>query len=44
MRLYIDDDNPRNTMSLGDIARAVRNLESAGVAIADSYHELNHWQ
>jgi hypothetical protein len=38
------DDNPRNTMSLGDIARAIRNLESAGVAIADSYHELNHWQ
>jgi hypothetical protein len=32
MRLYID------------IARAVRNLEKAGVAIPDSYHELNHWQ
>jgi hypothetical protein len=38
------DNNPRNTLSLGDIARAVRNLEKAGVAIADSYHELNHWQ
>ena len=38
------DNNPRNNMSAGDIARAVRNLENAGVAIADSYHELNHWQ
>ena len=38
------DANPRNRMSLGDIARAVRNLENAGTAIADSYHELNHWQ
>ena len=38
------DNNPKNTMSSGDIARAVRNLEQAGVAIADAYHELNHWQ
>jgi hypothetical protein len=38
------DNNPRNNMSRGDIARAVRKLDSAGVAIADSYHELNHWQ
>jgi hypothetical protein len=38
------DNNPRNNMSVGDIARAVRNLDSAGVAVADSYHELNHWQ
>ena len=38
------DNNPRNSMSPGDIARAVRNLENAGAAIADSYHELNHWQ
>ena len=30
------DNNPRNNMSAGDIARAVRNLENAGVAIADS--------
>ena len=41
---FFRDNNPRNTMSLGDIARAVRNLEKAGVPIADSYHELNHWQ
>jgi predicted nuclease of predicted toxin-antitoxin system len=38
------DNNPRNSMSSGDIARALRNLENAGVAIADSYHELNHWK
>jgi hypothetical protein len=38
------DNNPRNNMSSGDIARAVRNLEAAGVAIAHAYHELNHWQ
>jgi hypothetical protein len=38
------DSDPRNNMSLGHIARAVRNLEKAGLSIADSYHELNHWQ
>jgi Domain of unknown function (DUF5615) len=38
------DNNPRNNMSSGDIVRALRNLETAGVTIADSYHELNHWQ
>jgi hypothetical protein len=38
------DNNPRNNMSAGDIARAVRNLERAAIAIADAYHELNHWQ
>jgi predicted nuclease of predicted toxin-antitoxin system len=38
------DKDPRNNMSPCDIARAVRNPERAGVAIADSYHELNHWQ
>jgi predicted nuclease of predicted toxin-antitoxin system len=38
------DNNPRNNMSAGDIARAVRNLENAGVGIADLYFELNHWQ
>ncbi len=38
------DQNPRNNMSAGDIARAVRNLESNGVAIADACFELNHWQ
>ena len=38
------DSNPRNNMSLGDIARAIRNLENAGVPLINSYHELNHWQ
>ncbi len=38
------DDNPRNNMSVAKIARAIRNLESSGVAIPDVYHELNHWQ
>src|SRR5262245_57173861 len=38
------DNNPRHSMSQGDIARAVRNLEHANVVIADSYQELNHWQ
>jgi hypothetical protein len=38
------DNNPRNNMSAAGIARAVRNLEKAGVAIPNGYHELNHWQ
>jgi len=38
------DNNPRNNMSSGDIARAVRKLENAGVSLADAFHELNHWQ
>ncbi len=38
------DNNPRNNMSPADITRAIRNLEKAGIAIADSYQELNHWQ
>jgi hypothetical protein len=38
------DNDPRNNMSSGDIARAVRNLENAAVPIADSHFELNHWQ
>ena len=38
------DNNPRNNMSAGDIARAVRNLANAGVSITDCYYELNHWQ
>jgi predicted nuclease of predicted toxin-antitoxin system len=38
------DNNPRNNMTPGDVARAVRNLENASVPLADAYHELNHWQ
>jgi hypothetical protein len=45
VRLYLDFDNdPRNSMSSGDIARAVRHLENAAVPIVDSYFVLNHWQ
>ena len=40
--IVLFDNNPRNNMSTGDIVRAVRNLEKAGVTITDSYHELNH--
>jgi Domain of unknown function (DUF5615) len=28
----------------GDIARALRNLETAGVPIANEFHILNHWR
>jgi predicted nuclease of predicted toxin-antitoxin system len=38
------DNDPRNNMSTGDISRAVPNIENAGVTIADSCHQLNHWQ
>jgi hypothetical protein len=38
------DKNPRNNMTPGDIGRAIRNLASAGVPLADACHELNHWQ
>ena len=38
------DDNPRRNMSPRDIVRALRNLEVAGVPIADQYIELNGWQ
>jgi hypothetical protein len=38
------DNNPRNNMSAGDIARTLRNLETAAVSIPDSYFELNQWQ
>jgi predicted nuclease of predicted toxin-antitoxin system len=38
------DANPRNTMDAYDIARAIRNLEAAGVPIVDEYTNLNAWQ
>jgi hypothetical protein len=38
------DNDPRKNMSAGDIARAVRNLDKAGVPLVDSYYELNHWR
>ena len=38
------DNNPRNSMTIAAVVRAVRNLEKSGVAIAAMYYELNHWQ
>jgi predicted nuclease of predicted toxin-antitoxin system len=38
------DDNARRNMSPRDIARALRNLEAAGLPIADHYIILNAWQ
>jgi hypothetical protein len=38
------DDDPRRNMSPHDIVRALRNLENAGVPIANEYIILNAWQ
>jgi hypothetical protein len=38
------DDNTQRNMSPRDIVRAIRNLEAAGVPIADEYIILNAWQ
>jgi hypothetical protein len=38
------DNDPRNNMSAGDVARALRNLEKACVPIDDSVQVLNQWQ
>jgi hypothetical protein len=38
------DNNPRRNMMPRDIVRALRNLEAAGVPIADQYIVLNGWQ
>jgi predicted nuclease of predicted toxin-antitoxin system len=38
------DDNPRRNMTPRDIVRALRNLEVAGVPLADQYIILNAWQ
>ena len=38
------DDDPRRNMSPRDIARAVRNLEAAGLPLADDCVVLNSWQ
>jgi predicted nuclease of predicted toxin-antitoxin system len=38
------DNNPRRNMAPRDIVRALRNLEAAGVPIADQYIVLNGWQ
>jgi predicted nuclease of predicted toxin-antitoxin system len=38
------DNDPRRNMSPRDIARALRNLEAAGMPIVDHYIILNAWQ
>ncbi len=38
------DNDPLRDMKDADIARAVHNLERAGVPIANEFHILNHWR
>jgi hypothetical protein len=38
------DNDPTRDMKPSAISRALRNLEAAGVPIADEYHTLNHWR
>jgi hypothetical protein len=38
------DNDPRRNMTPHDIVRAIRNLEAAGVPVADQYIILNPWQ
>jgi predicted nuclease of predicted toxin-antitoxin system len=38
------DNNPRRDLSPRGIVRAIRNLESAGVPLADRFYILNHWR
>jgi hypothetical protein len=38
------DNDPHRDMKDGDIARALQNLDQAGVAIDNEFHILNHWR
>jgi hypothetical protein len=38
------DNDPRRDMTDTDIARAIRNLEQAGVPVPNEFHILNHWR
>jgi predicted nuclease of predicted toxin-antitoxin system len=38
------DDDPKRNLSPAGIVRAIRNLEAAGVPIADEYIILNAWR
>jgi hypothetical protein len=38
------DNDPSRDMKDGDIARAIANLEGAGVPVANELHILNHWR
>ncbi len=38
------DNDPRRDMSPGAIVPAVQKLTASDMAIADSFHALNHWR
>ena len=38
------DNDPSRDMKDGDIARAIANLEGAGVPVANEFHILDHWR
>jgi hypothetical protein len=38
------DNDPSRDLKPAGVVRAIRNLEAAGVPVADSYHVLNHWR
>jgi predicted nuclease of predicted toxin-antitoxin system len=38
------DNDPRRNLTPRGIVRAIRNLQAAGLLLADSYYELNPWQ
>ena len=38
------DNDPTRDMKDADVARALPNLEQAGVPIANEFHILNHWR
>ena len=38
------DNDPSRDMKDREIARAIGNLEGAGVSIANEFHVLNHWR
>jgi hypothetical protein len=40
----IYQDNRLSDMQPSDIARAIQNLENAGVPIPNAVHTLNHWR
>jgi hypothetical protein len=38
------EKDPRKNMSVGDIVRALRKLEGAGLSSSNQYFILNHWK
>jgi predicted nuclease of predicted toxin-antitoxin system len=38
------DNDPRRNLTPRDIVRAIRNLQAAGLPLADACYELNPWQ